>query len=99
MDWCGSSTTRTPKYQTMNKEMHERKAYWLSDCETQFLIGGDTKSLNASILSIDRRGRAELLGFSACGCWIFNLHSRVGTGGTLNPELLIIGGVLQQVRC
>ncbi|RVW23822.1 Werner Syndrome-like exonuclease [Vitis vinifera] len=29
MDWCGSSTPRTPEYRTMNKERHERKAYWL----------------------------------------------------------------------
>ncbi|CAA6675646.1 unnamed protein product [Spirodela intermedia] len=32
MDWCGSSTPRTPEYRTMNKEKrHERKAYsyWL----------------------------------------------------------------------
>ncbi|WOG80927.1 hypothetical protein DCAR_0100086 [Daucus carota subsp. sativus] len=45
MDWCGSSTPRTPEYRTMNEERHERKAYWLVIVRPQFLIGGDTKGL------------------------------------------------------
>lgn len=31
-NWCGSSSmSRTPGYQTMNEERHERKAYWLEN--------------------------------------------------------------------
>ncbi|KAG9438580.1 hypothetical protein H6P81_021475 [Aristolochia fimbriata] len=44
MDWCGSSTPRTPEYRTMNQERHERKAYWLV-VRPQFLTGKDTKRL------------------------------------------------------
>ncbi|KAL1803398.1 hypothetical protein ACET3Z_032045 [Daucus carota] len=54
MDWCGSSTPRTPEYRTMNEERHERKAYWLVIVRPQFLIGGDTKGLCPSIPWLDR---------------------------------------------
>ena len=53
MDWCGSSTPRTPEYRTMNEERHERKAYWLVIVRPQFLTGGDTKGLCPSIPWID----------------------------------------------
>nr|DAD43696.1 TPA_asm: hypothetical protein HUJ06_001926 [Nelumbo nucifera] len=56
MDWCGSSTPRTPEYQTMNEEGHERKAYWLVIVKPQFLTGGDTKGLCPFIPWIDREG-------------------------------------------
>ena len=56
MDWCGSSTPRTPEYRTMNEERHERKAYWLVIVWPQFLTGGDTKGLCPSITWIDREG-------------------------------------------
>ncbi|KAB5511223.1 hypothetical protein DKX38_030148 (chloroplast) [Salix brachista] len=56
MDWCGSSTPRTPEYRTMNEERHERKAYWLVIVRPQFLTGGDTKGLCPSITWIDREG-------------------------------------------
>ncbi|KAF3618143.1 hypothetical protein FXO37_34329 [Capsicum annuum] len=58
MDWYGSSTPRTPEYQTMNEERHERKAYWLVIVRPQFLTGEDTKGLCPSIPWIDReRGK------------------------------------------
>lgn len=56
MDWCGSSTPRTPEYRTMNEERHERKAYWLVIVRPQFLTGRDTKGLCPSIPWIDREG-------------------------------------------
>ena len=56
MDWCGSSTPRTPEYRTMNEERHERKAYWLVIVRPKFLTGGDTKGLCPSIPWIDREG-------------------------------------------
>nr|GLL21601.1 hypothetical protein GOBAR_AA29305 [Ipomoea trifida] len=49
MDWCGSSTPRTPEDRIMNEERHERKAYWLVIVRPQFLTGGDTKGLCPSI--------------------------------------------------
>ncbi|KDP36604.1 hypothetical protein JCGZ_08371 [Jatropha curcas] len=49
MDWCGSSTPRTPEYRTMNEERHERKAYWLVIVRPQFLTGGGTNGLRPSI--------------------------------------------------
>ncbi|KAI5342594.1 hypothetical protein L3X38_010469 [Prunus dulcis] len=49
IDWCGSSTPRTPEYRTMNEERHERKAYWLVIVRLKFLTGGDTKGLCPSI--------------------------------------------------
>ena len=52
MDWCGSSTPRTPEYRTMNEERHERKAYWLVIVRPQFLNGGDTNGLCPPSLSI-----------------------------------------------
>ena len=54
MDWCGSSTPRTPEYRTMNEERHARKAYWLVIVRPQFLTGGDAKGLCPSIPWIDR---------------------------------------------
>lgn len=57
MDWCGSSTPRTPEYRTMNEERHERKAYWLVIVRPQFLTGRDTKSSALPSLGwIDREG-------------------------------------------
>ena len=56
MDWCGSSTPRTPEDRIMNEERHERKAYWLVIVRPQFLTGGDTKGLCPSIPWIDREG-------------------------------------------
>ena len=56
MDWCGSSTPRTPEYRTMNEERHARKAYWLVIVRPHFLTGGDTKGLRPSIPCIDREG-------------------------------------------
>ena len=47
---------RTPEYQTMNKERHERKTDWLVIVRPQFLTGGDTKGLYPSITWIDREG-------------------------------------------
>lgn len=61
MDWCGSSTPRTPEYRTMNEERHERKAYsifyWLLIVRPQFLTGRDTKGLRPPH-PIEREGRA-----------------------------------------
>lgn len=48
MDWCGSSTPRTPEYRTMNEERQERVI-----ARPQ---GGDTKGLCPSIPWIDREG-------------------------------------------
>lgn len=56
MDWCGSSTPRTPEYRTMNEERHEIKAYRLVIVRPQFLTGGGTKGLCPSIPWIDREG-------------------------------------------
>lgn len=53
MDWCCSSTPRTPEYRTMNEERHARKAYWLVIVRLQFLTGVDTKGLRPSILWIE----------------------------------------------
>src|SRR5690606_39557586 len=53
MDWCCSSTPRTPEYRTMNEERHARKAYWLVLVRLQFLTGVDTKGLRPSILWIE----------------------------------------------
>src|SRR5690606_42139252 len=49
MDWCCSSTPRTPEYRTMNEERHARKAYWLVLVRLQFLTGVATKGLRPSI--------------------------------------------------
>ena len=65
MDWCGSSTPRTPEYRTMNEERHERKAYWLVIVRPKFLTGGDTKGLCPSIPWIDR-GEGRAFGLSCC---------------------------------
>ncbi|PPS11046.1 hypothetical protein GOBAR_AA09597 [Gossypium barbadense] len=58
MDWCCSSTPRTPEYRTMNEESRARKGkeYWLVIMRPQFLTGGDTKGLRPSIPWIDREG-------------------------------------------
>jgi hypothetical protein len=48
MDWYSSFMPRIPEYRTMNEtslERYERKAYSVSDCEGQLLIGGDIGSL------------------------------------------------------
>ncbi|MCD9640582.1 hypothetical protein HAX54_025960 [Datura stramonium] len=67
MDWCGSSTPRTPEYpDRQNEERHERKAYWLVIVRPHFLTGGDTKGLCPSIPCMDREG-AEL--------WFFMLSN------------------------
>ncbi|KAL5852132.1 hypothetical protein ACOSQ3_007250 [Xanthoceras sorbifolium] len=49
MDWCGSSTPRTPEYRTMNEERHARKAYWLVIVRPQFLTGGTRVSRKQKI--------------------------------------------------
>lgn len=62
MDWCGSSTPRTPEYRTMNEERHERKACWLVIMRPHnSWLEGTPKAL----LSL-WDGRAELLVFSCC---------------------------------
>ena len=57
MDWCGSSTPRTPEYRTMSEQRHERKAYWLVIVRPKFL---EHQRPLPSLLS---DGRAELLVF------------------------------------
>lgn len=37
MDWCGSSTPKTSKYRTINKERHSKKNILLNDCEAPLL--------------------------------------------------------------
>jgi hypothetical protein len=50
----------------MNKERHERKAYWLV-IETQFLTGGDTKGLYPTLpLYLSK-------GWKRSGLWFFIL--------------------------
>ena len=72
MDWCGSSTPRTPEYRTMNEERHERKAYWLVIVRPQFLTGGDTKGLCPSIPWIDREGGQSF--------WFFHVVKELNNG-------------------
>ncbi|KAG9438513.1 hypothetical protein H6P81_021546 [Aristolochia fimbriata] len=81
MDWCGSSTPRTPEYRTMNQERHERKAYWLV-VRPQFLTGKDTKRL-CPPLSMGWKGRAENPSLS-------RLYYR-GLWGSRNRRALILG--------
>ncbi|KAG5569012.1 hypothetical protein H5410_063972 [Solanum commersonii] len=65
MDWCGSSTPRTPRISNHERRRHERKAYWLVIVRPQFLTGGDTKGLCPSIPWIDRE-EGESFWFSCC---------------------------------
>ncbi|KAK8564754.1 hypothetical protein V6N12_058337 [Hibiscus sabdariffa] len=74
MDWCCSSTPRTPEYRTMNEERHARKgkAYWLVIMRPQFLTGGDTKGLRPSIPWIDREGGQSF--------WFFHVVKELNNG-------------------
>jgi hypothetical protein len=53
MDWCGSSTPKTPEYQSINKKKHKEKGISdnTNDCEA--LILEDT-----SIYDVPSRQRA-----------------------------------------
>ncbi|PPD97879.1 hypothetical protein GOBAR_DD05133 [Gossypium barbadense] len=74
MDWCCSSTPRTPEYRTMNEERHARKgkAYWLVIMRPQFLTGGDTKGLRPSIPWIDREREQS--------SWFFHVVKELNNG-------------------
>ena len=56
MDWCGSSTPKTPEYQSINKKKHKEKVILAntSDCEDcETLVLEDT-----SIYDVSSRQRA-----------------------------------------
>lgn len=74
MDWCCSSTPRTPEYRTMNEERRARKGktYWLVIMRPQFLTGGDTKGLRPSIPWIDREGGQSF--------WFFHVVKELNNG-------------------
>lgn len=63
MDWCGSSTPRTPEYRTMNEERHERKAYWLVIVRPQFFDWKGHKRSPPYLSIYPRDGRAETFWF------------------------------------
>lgn len=46
MDWCGSSTSKTPEYQIINKERHTKKIYYLVIVRPHFLTEEVEKEKN-----------------------------------------------------
>lgn len=100
MDWCGSSTPRTPEYRTMSEQRHERKAYWLVIVRPKLLPGGDTKGLCPPFyLSKGWKGRA--FGFSCCQRveqWFFRVVKELNNENRWRVPDQLIGSCRNKVQ-
>lgn len=45
MDWCGSSTPKTPEYQSINKKKHKEKVISANTSDCEALILEDTSMM------------------------------------------------------